>query len=287
MALPDAIVELQASAPALTRPDRAIGPTVRVRVWDLPLRVFHWSLLAAVTVAIVTGKLGGDWMPWHGRAGIAIVGLLAFRLVWGLIGPTPARFASFLPTPASVLAYLQGRWRGVGHTPLGALSVLALLGLLAWQAGSGLFGNDDIAFTGPLAAQVSDELSHSLTNWHRQTAYLVYGLIGLHVLAIAVYTFIKRHGIVKPMVTGWKDVAADLPKPRRARRIALPVAVLVGAGAACAASGGWVQASAPVTAEPPKLASTGNAHSSAVPTDAAPAQPAQMRPAAAGNAPSW
>lgn len=242
MALPDAIVELQPSAPpARAALDEADGPTVRIRLWDLPLRVFHWSLLAAVTVAIVTGKLGGDWMLWHGRAGIAIIALVAFRLVWGLIGPTPARFWHFLPTPAKLAAYLKGQWRGVGHNPLGALSVLALLGLLAWQATSGLFGNDDIAFTGPLAAQVSDELSHSLTGWHRQTAYLLYGLIGLHVVAIAVYTLVKKHGIVKPMLTGWKDVPADLPRPRRARRVALPVAVLVGAGAAYAASGAWIK----------------------------------------------
>lgn len=259
MALPDAIVELHPSipAPAETFDEQADGDdghaTARIKLWDLPLRVFHWSLLAAVSVAIVTGKLGGEWMLWHGRAGIAIIALVAFRIVWGLIGPTPARFSHFLPTPAKLLAYLKGQWRGVGHNPLGALSVIALLGLLAWQAISGLFGNDDIAFTGPLAAQVSDELSHSLTGWHRQTAYLVYGLIALHVVAIAVYTLVKKHGIVKPMLTGWKDVPADLPKPRRARRIALPAAVLVGASAAYAASGEWIK---PAGAQAPDVATT-------------------------------
>lgn len=248
MALPDAIVELHPGPLLEPVTDQGVeGPTVRIRLWDLPLRVFHWLLLTAVTAAIVTGKLGGDWMVWHGRAGIAIIALVAFRLAWGLIGPTPARFSQFLPTPAKLIAYLKGRWRGVGHNPLGALSVIALLGLLAWQATSGLFGNDDIAFTGPLAAQISDELSHTLTNLHRQTAYLLYGLIGLHVVAIAVYTLIKKHGIVKPMVTGWKDVPADLPRPRRARRIALPVAILVGAGTAYAGSGAWLNKSTPPT----------------------------------------
>src|SRR6202012_2342472 len=79
----------------------------RFLLWDLPLRVFHWSLVAAVTTAIVTGELGGAWMPWHGRAGLAIVGLLVFRIVWGFVGSATARFTQFAPTPARVLAYLR------------------------------------------------------------------------------------------------------------------------------------------------------------------------------------
>ncbi|MFP5394108.1 MAG: cytochrome b/b6 domain-containing protein [Gammaproteobacteria bacterium] len=121
-----------------------------ILVWDLPTRLFHWLLVAAVTVAIVTGELGGDWMAVHGKAGLAIVGLVSFRLVWGLVGSTHARFLSFIPTPGRVRSYLTGRWEGHGHNPVGALSVFALLAALGVQAGTGLFANDDIAFTGPL-----------------------------------------------------------------------------------------------------------------------------------------
>ena len=127
----------------------ADGPPARVRVWDLPTRAFHWSLVAAVTVATVTGTLGGRWMEWHSRAGLLIVGLLSFRLAWGFVGFEHARFASFAPTPTRLRAYLMGQWRGVGHNPLGALSVFALLGILALQAATGLFSNDDIAINGP------------------------------------------------------------------------------------------------------------------------------------------
>jgi len=197
--------------------DRSLGATAppaavlagarRIRLWDLPLRAFHWSLVLAVTVAVVTGKLGGGWMNLHGKAGLCIVGLVVFRLVWGFVGSTHARFANFFPTPGRVRAYLGGRWREVGHNPLGALSVLALLALLALQAGTGLFSNDDIAYTGPLYPSVSDALAQRLSAIHRLSVNGLLALIGLHVLAIAYHVRIKRDDLLKPMVTGWKDVA--------------------------------------------------------------------------------
>jgi cytochrome b len=186
--------------------ETARSPLVRIRLWDLPTRLFHWSLVLAVSVGIVTGLVGGDWMPVHGRSGQAIIGLVAFRLVWGIIGATHARFASFVPTPARVKAYLQGRWKGVGHNPLGALSVLLLLGLLAAQALSGLFSNDDIAYTGPLASLVSDAVSSRSTHLHHQVAVALYVLVALHVLAILFHAVFKKDNLVRPMVTGYKDV---------------------------------------------------------------------------------
>jgi len=185
----------------------------RTRVWDLPVRVVHWSLVAAVATAIVSGEVGGPWMALHGRAGLAIVGLVAFRLVWGVLGSTHARFASFAPTPRRIADYLRGRWRGVGHNPLGALSVLALLGLLAAQAVSGLFGNDDIAFNGPLFRFVSDDVSAWFTGWHRRLANVLIAFVVLHLVAIVIHVRVKKHTLVKPMVTGWK-----------AARVAQPVA---------------------------------------------------------------
>jgi len=215
-------------------------PRHRIRLWDLPLRVFHWSLLAAVSVAIATGLAGGEWMPLHGQAGLVIVGLLSFRVVWGLWGSTYARFRTFVPSPATLLAYLQGRWQGAGHNPLGALSVLALIGVLAAQVATGLVGNDEIAFTGPLASQVDEALSLKLTGLHHQLVNVLYLLLGLHIVAIAVHTFVKKDPLVKPMVTGWKEVPATAPVPRRAGPVAFIVALAVALAAVYAASGQWV-----------------------------------------------
>jgi cytochrome b len=209
----------------------------RFLLWDLPLRVFHWSLVAAVTTAVVTGELGGAWMPWHGRAGLAVVGLLVFRIVWGCVGSTTSRFAHFAPSPASVRAYLRGRWRGIGHNPLGALSVFALLGLLSLQAATGLFGNDDIAFAGPLNHLVDDGAGARATGWHRVLAEGLFGLLALHLLAIAFHGIVKRHRLVRPMITGLQDAGPGVPPPRAVRgaaRFGLLAAVSFAAAAVLA-----------------------------------------------------
>ena len=221
----------------------AAAPTAhatRIRLWDLPVRIFHWSLVIAVLVAFVTAKLGGDWMDWHGRAGLAIVGLVTFRLVWGVVGSTHARFLSFAPTPSRLRAYLTGRWHGIGHNPLGALSVFGLLGLLAVQAGTGLFSNDDIAFDGPLSGLVEKARSDSLTGLHHQLSNVLLVLLGLHILAIAFYLVVKKHDLVKPMVTGWKPAqgrVAPVPETRGGSPLGLVVALLVAAAVTYAASG--------------------------------------------------
>jgi cytochrome b len=235
----------------------------RILLWDLPLRVFHWSLVASVTTAVVTGELGGAWMVWHGRAGLLIVGLLVFRIVWGVVGSATSRFTHFAPSPASVLTYLRGRWRGVGHNPLGALSVFALLGLLALQATTGLFGNDDIAFAGPLNHLVDDTLGSRVTGWHRLLAYGLFVLMGLHLLAIAFHVVVKRHRLIRPMITGLSDIDAGTPVPRPARgrgRFALLAAVsLAAAGVLVLARVG----DAPAPVSPPPAA---DAKASAAPS---------------------
>ena len=215
--------------------DRATASRAGVRrflLWDLPLRVFHWSLVAAVTTAIVTGELGGAWMPWHGRAGLTIVGLLVFRVVWGIVGSATSRFAHFAPSPASVLAYLRGTWRGIGHNPLGALSVFALLGLLSLQVATGLVGSDDIAFAGPLNHLVSDSAGSRATGWHRLLADGLFVLLALHLLAVAFHVIVKRHRLIRPMITGLQEgePGAPLPKIRRGLgRFGLLVAVALAA----------------------------------------------------------
>lgn len=224
-----------------------IAPTTltRIRLWDVPTRLFHWSLVTAVAVAIVTGKLGGTWMELHGQAGLFIVGLVSFRLVWGFLGSRYARFLTFVPTPRSLLAYLKGEWRGAGHNPLGALSVLGLLTLLGAQAATGLLGNDSNAFYGPLFALVDEAVSNKLTGWHHQLSNVLLVLIGLHVVAIAFYVGFKRDNLVKPMVTGWKEVPKGNPSAGRGRPISLIVSLLAAGLAVYAASGALLPKEAP------------------------------------------
>lgn len=214
--------------------------THQIELWDWPLRLFHWALVAAVSVAIVTGKIGGDWMAVHGKAGIAIVGLLAFRVVWGFIGSTHARFSSFVPTPGSILRYLKGIWFGVGHNPLGALSVIALLTVLGFQAGSGLVANDDIAFTGPLISLVQESTSQRLTALHHLVANGLFVLVGLHVVAILAYLILKKTNLVGPMVTGQKKVPQHIDTPQRFKTAGLLVALTLSLGSTWLASGQWI-----------------------------------------------
>lgn len=180
--------------------------TVKIKVWDWPLRLFHWLLVLAIGAAVVTGKLGGALTDWHGRAGLLILGLLVFRLVWGFVGSTHALFSNFFPTPARIAVYLRGSWRGHGHNPLGALAVFALLGVLAVQVVTGLFANDDIAFQGPLCDLVDKSLSDKLTGWHSRAFYILLWLVGLHVAAIVFHARVKKHNLVIPMLTGNKQV---------------------------------------------------------------------------------
>jgi cytochrome b len=183
--------------------------SVTVQVWDLPLRLFHWLLALAVAASIVTGEIGGNLIDWHGRIGVFILGLLVFRIIWGFIGSTHARFASFFPTPAKVSAYLKGQWQGIGHNPLGALSVLALLGVLATLVGAGLFANDDIAFQGPLFTLVDKSLSDKLSGLHETAFNVLAVLLVLHIAAIIFYARVKKHNLVVPMLTGKVAVPRD------------------------------------------------------------------------------
>jgi len=225
--------------------------TRRIRLWDLPLRVFHWSLVLAVGTAIVSGELGGRWMALHGQTGLVVVGLVVFRLVWGLIGSTHARFLRFAPTPRTLKAYLRGRWSGVGHSPLGALAVFALLALLAAQVGTGLFSKDDIDFSGPLFHLVDEAFARRLTGLHQQLANALFALLALHVAAIAFYVALKKDNLVKPMLTGWKDVEeTGAESAQHGGPIAFVVALAIAVAAVLAVSA----AASPTIIPPPAAA---------------------------------
>ncbi len=186
---------------------------VTVDVWDFPTRLFHWSLVLALLAAYITARLGGSWIDWHGRIGLLILGLLVFRLIWGFTGSTHARFASFFPTWERLSAYFKGQWQGIGHNPLGALSVLALLALLLLQVGTGLFANDDIAYEGHLFSLIDKTTSDRMTGWHNTIFDVLLSLVGLHLASIVYYRWVKKNDLVKPMLTGKKQVAQALSAP--------------------------------------------------------------------------
>ena len=189
-----------------------------VRVWDLPTRLFHWALAACVIGLVVTANVGGNLMEWHGRLGYAVLSLLLFRIVWGFVGGHWSRFGSFLYGPAAVIAYLRGKARPehkVGHNPLGMLSVFALIAVLLLQVSTGLFSDDEIAFTGPLVGLVSGDTVSQATSYHKSVGKLMLiALVVVHVLAILYYKWVKKDNLVRPMVLGDKLVPVPVPSAR-------------------------------------------------------------------------
>lgn len=210
--------------------------THKIRVWDLPTRLFHWSLALCVMAMVVTASIGGELMLWHFRIGAVVLSLLLFRLVWGFMGGHWSRFASFVQRPSTVLAYLSGRGlpeHSVGHNPLGAGSVLALLFFLFLQVLSGSLSDDDIAFAGPLVRYVSNASVALATTYHKVFGkYLLLALVLLHVGAIAFYRIKKKENLVAAMLHGDKHLAHPAqPSRDDARSRAMAVMVFV----ACAA----------------------------------------------------
>lgn len=196
--------------------------------FDLPTRIFHWALAALVVFSYTTGKLGGEWMAWHMRSGFTILALLGFRLAWGFVGPSPARFATFVRGPAAAMAYLRElRPRQApppaGHNPIGGWNVILMLALLALQAGTGLFSNDESAHEGPLAATVSNAMVDRMSAIHGWNQVVLVVVIALHVIAVIFYQLGLRIDVLRPMIAGGRT-------PGRTVAIAA-VALLASAGA--------------------------------------------------------
>ena len=181
---------------------------VTIHIWDLPLRLFHWLLVVTIVASYIATELGGLWLEWHSHFGVFTLALIVFRIAWGFLGSTYARFSSFVPTPARLHIFFSSKWSAVGHNPLGALSVFALLGLILIQSGLGLFAvNDEIDFHGPLYDLVNAAWSDLLTSWHAQGFNALLLLIGLHVSAIVYYAWLKHQNLILPMITGRTNVA--------------------------------------------------------------------------------
>ena len=184
-------------------------------MWDLPIRLFHWLLAALIVFSWWSVK--SHHTAWHIWSGCGILTLLVFRLLWGFFGSSTARWANFVRAPSAMRDYLRGKWVDIGHTPLGALSVLALLTAVAVQVGLGLFSEDeDGIFMGPLSRLVSSDTSDRIRDLHETWFNVVLGLIILHLAAIIFYRFRGRH-LTKPMITGKAplDPAAEPMKPGR------------------------------------------------------------------------
>ena len=172
-------------------------------------------------------------LDWHYRSGMALLGLVVFRLVWGLIGSSTARFMGFVRGPRTILDYLRGRREFVfGHNPLGALSVLALLFMLAVQIGLGLFAADeDGMLSGPFSHLIDEETVETVTELHETTFGVLKWVIVLHVAAVLYYLLVRRKNLVGPMVTGRTEADEGTPAmvPAGGLRFLAAAAVAFGA----------------------------------------------------------
>lgn len=218
--------------------DEALSSSGAQLVWDLPTRIFHWLLAALI---------GFSWWSvhhhhtrWHIWSGCAILTVLIFRLLWGFVGSSTARFSSFVPGPRAVRDYLSGRWTGVGHNPLGGLSALALLLAVCIQVGLGLVAQDeDGIYAGPLYRLISSTRSDQARDLHESWFNVIVGLIALHVAAIIFYRLRGRR-LTKPMITGRAVLDPEIEPMRPGKWWAALICLGVGIGVTR-----WIIAGAP------------------------------------------
>lgn len=213
----------------------------RVRIWDRPTRLFHWALV--VLIAFSWWSAEEEYLDWHIWSGLAVCALLVFRLLWGFVGSSTARFVNFVRGPRQILYYLGDMkdWRSVGHSPLGALSVLAMLGAIAVQVALGLFAVDkDGLYEGPLARLVDLDLSEDLTDLHEDWFNVLLVLIGLHLAALLFYRLVLGKKLIMPMVTGSGEADESAEPMRSGRWWALLLCIVIAIG-----STRWLMAGAP------------------------------------------
>lgn len=202
-----------------------------VAVWDIWVRLFHWTLVALIGFSWLSAELGGNWMIWHTQAGFVTAGLIIFRVIWGVAGSWSARFSQFVRSPKQVMAYIKGEDKSehLSHNPLGALGVLAILLLVALQVLTGLFSNDDIFIEGPLAYLISYDLSLEITEIHEAVFNLLLLVVATHILAVLYHQKVRKEPLIQSMLHGRKP--SSLPAPQLKTPIAaLIIALAIGAG---------------------------------------------------------
>jgi len=185
-----------------------------VKVWDAPVRLFHWLLVFLFAFMFFSGKSGSDWIEWHMRAGYAVLALVLFRILWGFAGSTHARFSNFLAGPSACVGFAKKLLARApaphaGHNPLGGWMVLVLLLALLFQASTGLFANDDLLSEGPLASLVSKAMSDRLSTLHSWNFNLLLLLAGLHVIAVLYHAGFMKENLIGAMFTGVKHLPAN------------------------------------------------------------------------------
>jgi len=209
----------------------------KIRVWDLPTRVFHWSIVVLFIVSWVSAEIGGTAMQYHLWSGYAILSLVVFRVLWGVVGSETSRFAHFVRGPRTVMAYARAFFKAgyqstaQGHNALGGWSVLAMLFALALQTTTGLFANDDIATEGPLYHWVSKATSDLISEIHSSAFYVLLALVVIHIAAIVFYRAAHHENLLTPMLTGDKVVMSGTPALRQASVWLALVLALVAGGA--------------------------------------------------------
>lgn len=212
-------------------PPASAADTSTVAVWDLPVRLFHWTLVTLIVMSWVSRKYGDAGLVWHKWNGYAILILVVWRLIWGFTGSSTARFRSFFYWPWTAAGYgidfaLRRPRHFLGHNPLGGSVVFLMLGLIGLQGVIGLFSYDDHDSNagGPLASKVADETWAALTKWHILIFDLILVAAVLHIVANLLYLVWKRENLVKAMITGRKAARPDYEDA--------PEATLAGAGRA-------------------------------------------------------
>jgi cytochrome b len=224
-----------------------VEETRRVKVWDAWVRLTHWAIVLLLPFSYWTATTSR--YDLHFVSGYAILSLVLFRILWGLIGSETARFRHFLRGPGEALRHLAHLVRretpwDVGHNAAGGWMVVLLLLLLLAQAVSGLFADDLIFTRGPLARRVEEVWSSRATSVHLRVYWLIFGFAALHILAVLAYRIVVRRNLVKPMITGAMEMPANLPATApRMGSPALAVALL----AACAGLSWWISTLKPAS----------------------------------------
>jgi len=196
-----------------------------IRVWDLPVRLFHWTLVAAFAGAFITNRLGVSYFKYHVWCGYTVLVLVSFRILWGFVGTYHARFRNFVRGPITTAAYahaLVSRAHAhlAGHNPLGAWMVIFLLGALFIQAASGLFSTDDIINAGPYYAAVTKETAASLSSLHRRLFYWIAFAVLLHIAAVVAHKFFDGSDLIRAMFSGRKRIGdSNIPSSQPASAV--------------------------------------------------------------------